>query len=91
MAADKRFAEMKQTFGFALRVVSFITIPATVGLILLRVPITRVLFEHGAFTANSTALTADLDSPFIPAAARAGPARLALRCYWRLVRTLLPK
>jgi putative peptidoglycan lipid II flippase len=59
MAADGRFAEMKQTFGFALRVVSFITIPATVGLILLRVPITRVLFEHGAFTANSTALTAN--------------------------------
>jgi putative peptidoglycan lipid II flippase len=59
MAADGRFAEMKQTFGFALRVVSFITIPATVGLILFRTPITRVLFEHGAFTATSTALTAN--------------------------------
>jgi N-acetylglucosaminyl-diphospho-decaprenol L-rhamnosyltransferase len=36
-------------------------------------------------------LTADLDSPFIPAAVRSGPARLALRAYWRLVRALLPR
>lgn len=34
-------------------------------------------------------LTPDLDSPFIPAAARSAPARLALRTYWRLVRALL--
>ncbi|MGA7625269.1 MAG: murein biosynthesis integral membrane protein MurJ [Candidatus Acidiferrales bacterium] len=55
--AGGKYAEMKQTFGFALRVVSFITIPAAIGLILLRVPITQVLFQHGAFTAQSTALT----------------------------------
>ncbi len=59
MAADGKFGEMKQMFGFALRVVSFITIPATVGLILFREPITRVLFQHGAFTETSTALTAN--------------------------------
>jgi putative peptidoglycan lipid II flippase len=59
MAADGKFAEMKQMFGFALRVVSFITIPATVGLIVFREPITRVLFQHGAFGSNSTALTAN--------------------------------
>jgi GT2 family glycosyltransferase len=35
------------------------------------------------------ALTADLDSPFIPEIARSGPARLALRAYWRVVRALL--
>jgi putative peptidoglycan lipid II flippase len=56
--AGGKHDEMKQTFGFALRVVSFITIPAAVGLILLRVPITQVLFQHGAFMAESTALTA---------------------------------
>jgi hypothetical protein len=37
----------------------------------------------------ASALTADLDSPFIPAVARSGPARLALRAYWRAVRALL--
>jgi GT2 family glycosyltransferase len=34
-------------------------------------------------------LTPDLDSPFISAAARSLPARLALRAYWRAVRLLL--
>jgi N-acetylglucosaminyl-diphospho-decaprenol L-rhamnosyltransferase len=34
-------------------------------------------------------LTPDLDSPFIPAAARSAPARLALRSYWRIVCLLL--
>jgi GT2 family glycosyltransferase len=34
-------------------------------------------------------LTADLDSPFIPAIARSVPARLLLRGYWRAVRLLL--
>jgi N-acetylglucosaminyl-diphospho-decaprenol L-rhamnosyltransferase len=38
----------------------------------------------------AAALSADLDSPFIPAIARSLPARLALRTYWRLVRALLP-
>ncbi len=34
-------------------------------------------------------LTPDLDSPFIPAAARSAPARTLLRGYWRLVRLAL--
>ena len=58
-AAAGKFAEMKQTFGFSLRIVSFITIPAAVGLILLRRPIVQVLFQHGRFVAESTALTAN--------------------------------
>ena len=55
--ADGNHGEMKRTFAFALRIVSFITIPAAIGLILLRVPITQVLFQHGEFSARSTALT----------------------------------
>ena len=49
--------EMKRTLNFASRIVLFITIPAAVGLILLRVPIVQVLFEHGDFDAADTALT----------------------------------
>ena len=58
-AAAGRFGEMKRTFGFSVRIVSFITIPAAVGLILLRRPIIQVLFQHGHFTASSTLLTAN--------------------------------
>jgi putative peptidoglycan lipid II flippase len=49
---------MKKTLGFALRIVSFITIPAAVGLVILREPIVQVLFQHGRFVAESTRLTA---------------------------------
>ena len=56
--ASGKWDEMKHTFGFSLRIVSFITIPAAVGLILLRRPIVQVLFQHGQFVAESTSLTA---------------------------------
>ncbi len=49
---------MKRTFLFSLRIVSFITIPAMVGLVILREPIVQVLFQHGNFVAESTRLTA---------------------------------
>jgi N-acetylglucosaminyl-diphospho-decaprenol L-rhamnosyltransferase len=39
----------------------------------------------------ASGLTADLDSPFIGAAARSAPVRLALRAYWRAVRFLLAR
>jgi putative peptidoglycan lipid II flippase len=58
LAAAKNYDEMKRTFGFSLRIVSFITIPAAVGLVLLRRPIIQVLFQHGQFVADSTLLTA---------------------------------
>ena len=58
-AAAGNYDEMKRTFGFSLRIVSFITVPAAVGLILLRQPIIQVLFQHGQFAARSTALTAN--------------------------------
>jgi putative peptidoglycan lipid II flippase len=58
-AAAGNYDEMKRTFGFSLRIVSFITIPAAVGLILLREPIIQVLFQHGQFAARSTAMTAN--------------------------------
>ena len=56
--AEGKFEEMKHTFGFSLRIVSFVAIPAAVGLILLRGPIILVLFQHGAFGSESTILTA---------------------------------
>ena len=52
------FDAVKRTLGFSIRIVSFITIPATFGLVLLRQPIIRVLFQHGQFVAESTRLTA---------------------------------
>jgi putative peptidoglycan lipid II flippase len=46
------------TLNFALRLAVFVSIPATVGLVLLSTPITRVLFERGRFGPEDTAATA---------------------------------
>ncbi len=56
-AAARDFTALKKTFGFSLRIVSYITVPAALGLIILREPIVRVLFEHGRFGPESTLLT----------------------------------
>ena len=57
-AADRDFDSMKETFAYALNLVLFITIPAMVGLIVLREPIVALLFKRGAFDQNTTQMTA---------------------------------
>ncbi len=56
--AQGRIEELKRTIAFSLRLILFITIPATFALIVLRVPIISVLFERGEFNPQATALTA---------------------------------
>jgi len=57
-AAAKDYDSLKKTLSFSVRIVAFITIPAALGLMILREPIIRVLFQHGQFVAESTRLTA---------------------------------
>jgi len=57
-AAAKDYESLKKTLSFSVRIVAFITIPAALGLMILREPIIRVLFQHGQFIAASTRLTA---------------------------------
>ncbi len=57
-AAANDFESLKKTLSFSVRIVAFITIPAALGLMILREPIIRVLFQHGQFVAESTRLTA---------------------------------
>ncbi len=57
-AAANNYEGLKKTLTFAVRIVAYITVPAAVGLMILREPIIRVLFQHGQFVAESTRLTA---------------------------------
>lgn len=58
-AAGNDMAGLKDTFAYAVKLVFFITIPATVGLIVLRRPIVDLLFQRGAFDSQSAAMTAN--------------------------------
>ncbi len=57
-AAAKDYEALKKTLNFSVRIVAFIALPAALGLMILREPIIRVLFQHGQFVAASTRLTA---------------------------------
>jgi putative peptidoglycan lipid II flippase len=57
-AAANDYEGLKRTLTFAVRIVAYITIPAAIGLMILREPIIRMLFQHGQFVAESTRLTA---------------------------------
>ncbi|NKB89868.1 MAG: murein biosynthesis integral membrane protein MurJ [Acidobacteria bacterium] len=51
-------AQLRGTLGFALRQVTAVTLPAAVGIMVLRHDIIATLFEYGQFSAGATALTA---------------------------------
>ncbi|MFQ5615464.1 MAG: murein biosynthesis integral membrane protein MurJ [Anaerolineales bacterium] len=54
--ARGQLGEMRASLASTLRGVILLSLPATVGLIVLRQPVIGVLFERGAFDAHSTAL-----------------------------------
>jgi putative peptidoglycan lipid II flippase len=56
-AAKNDLEQFGDILTHALRMVFFITLPATVGLIILGKPIIQVFFERGAFDATSTMMT----------------------------------
>jgi len=57
--ARGELGEMRASLAASLRGILFLSVPAMIGLILLRVPITAMLFQRGAFDANSTDLVAE--------------------------------
>jgi putative peptidoglycan lipid II flippase len=56
--ADRDAEKVRGMLSMAMRLLIFVTVPATLGLIVLRVPIIHVLFERGRFTREDTFLTA---------------------------------
>lgn len=56
--SDQGKTAFRETLQQGLRLSFFIGLPASVGLILVRVPLTRVVFEHGRFELNDSLLVA---------------------------------
>jgi putative peptidoglycan lipid II flippase len=57
-AARDRRPEMRGTLAATLRAVLYLTLPAAVGLAVLREPLVQIVFERGAFTETSTHMVA---------------------------------
>jgi putative peptidoglycan lipid II flippase len=59
LVTQDRMTDFKDTIAFGLRMAFFLTIPASVGLIILRIPIVSLLFQRGEFDFSATCLTAE--------------------------------
>lgn len=57
LSIQKNITEFKKHITSAVNVIVFIIFPLTLGLILLRIPIIRIVFERGEFTREDTLLT----------------------------------
>ncbi len=56
-AAEKRHGDLLHTMNHSLRLLMFVMVPASIGLLALSRPIVQMLFEWGRFDAQSTDLT----------------------------------
>jgi len=57
-AAEADFEGLRRTLRQSLSMLAYLTIPASVGLMVLGVPVVRLLYERGRFTAADTQQTA---------------------------------
>jgi putative peptidoglycan lipid II flippase len=88
--ARSELAAMGRTLHQALRLILFLTIPSSVGLILLREPIIRTLFQYGHFDATSTALTAQPLIFFAVGLFGHATVEIILRAFYAMHETLRP-
>lgn len=59
-AVERNWVGMADDYRKGLRLIIVITVPAAAGLVLLREPIVRTIYEHGRFEPGDTALMAPL-------------------------------
>ena len=72
------------TLTFALGLSFYVAVPATVGLVVLRTPIVRVLFERGEFTAADTLATAQALVGYAVGLCAFSGARIAAQAFYAL-------
>src|SRR5579884_1933979 len=58
-AADDDHHGLQRTLSQAIRWIIFLTIPATAGLAILRIPVVSLVLQHGAFGPNATRITSE--------------------------------
>ncbi len=88
--ALKDMPALKDTLLFSLRVLFFILIPATIGLMVLCFPITKMLFQHGAFKADSTHITSQALFFYSIGLVACGGTKILVNAFYALQDTVTP-
>jgi len=81
---------VRRTLQQALSPLLFLTIPATLGLLLFRTSIVQVLFQFGAFSATSTELVAAALGYFAPGLVAFAVVEAVTRAFYAMHDTLTP-
>lgn len=89
-AALGELHEMRRTISHGLRLMLMLMVPATVGLIVLAVPVVRLLFERGAFTPADTQSTALALTCYAPGMIGYSVVRLGVPSFYALGTSLTP-
>lgn len=89
-AARGETQNLVNTLSFALRLMLFITLPATVGLMVLRLPIVTLLFEHGHFTPEASHGTAQAVLLYMIGLPAVAGARIVVPVFYAMKDTLTP-
>jgi putative peptidoglycan lipid II flippase len=89
-AALAQLDDFKSTLTLGLRFVLFLTIPAAIAYLSLGVPIIRLLFQHGHFTADDTARTASALFGYAPQIPFVGIDQLLIFAFYARKNTKTP-
>ena len=82
--------KLKEMLSFSLKVLFFILIPASVGIMVLSTPITKVLFERGAFTSYSTCITSNALFFYAIGLVACGGIKVLVSAFYSLQDTMTP-
>jgi len=89
-AAGQDWDALRGTLRRGLRMVLFLTVPSTVGLALLGVPIIRLIFEHGRFSSDATIQTARALSGYAIGLVAYAAIKVVAPAFYALGRTRVP-
>ena len=89
-AALDELHQMRRTISYGLRLMLTLMVPATVGLVVLAVPIVRLIFERGSFTPADTQATALALACYAPGIVGYAAVRLAVPSFYALGTSLTP-
>ena len=89
-AALGELHQMRRTISHSLRLMLMLMVPATVGLVVLAVPIVRLVFERGSFTPADTQATSLALVCYAPALIGYSAVHLAVPSFYALRTSLTP-
>jgi len=89
-AACDRRPEMRSTLAATLRAVLYLTLPAAVGLLVLREPLVQIVFQRGAFTEASTHMVAWALALFVVGLPAHAVVEIVVRAFYAMHDTRTP-